>query len=142
MAIPIEKVQHLFEEGEKGDSCWPWVGRLDRHGYGQFTLGRKTMLAHRVVYQAIIGPIPVGMTLDHLCRVRRCVNPSHLEPVTKQENTLRGDGPTAQNARKTHCPAGHPYEGPNLYINQGRRHCRLCIRRRTVEHLRRRAGRE
>ena len=79
-------------------------------------------LAHRVAYELQVGPIPVGLQLDHLCRVRSCVNPAHLEPVTSAENTRRG-----LRAMKTHCPQGHPYAGENLLIRPtGQRRCRTC----------------
>lgn len=74
------------------------------------------------------GPIPEGLVIDHLCRNRGCVNPDHLEAVTQRENILRGEGLAAANARKTHCPKGHPYSGENLYVvpSSGRRQCRIC----------------
>lgn len=81
-----------------------------------------------------VGPIPEGMDLDHTCRNRGCVNPEHLEPVTTQVNTLRGIGPTAENARKTHCKHGHPLEGDNLYVDpEGKRKCRACMERIQAE---------
>lgn len=94
--------------------CWIWAGSKDRHGYGHLYIrgtgppyGPKQ--AHRIVYEALVGDIPQGMQLDHLCRVPACVNPEHLEPVTQKTNILRGVGLTAQNAKKTHCPHGHAY---------------------------------
>ena len=84
----------------------------------------KCIAVHRLVYELFVGSIPVGLTLDHLCRVRHCVNPAHLEPVTLAENTLRGEGPTAVNSRKTHCPKGHPYD----VMDSGRRRCLVCRR--------------
>lgn len=94
--------------------CWLWAGSKDAKGYGHIYMrGSKPPYgpaqAHRVVYEALVGPIPEDMQLDHLCRVPACVNPEHLEPVTQKKNILRGVGVTAQNARKTHCPHGHPY---------------------------------
>jgi hypothetical protein len=71
--------------------CWVWVGRLNRNGYGRVALGGREPMAHRASYEAHVGPIPEGLVLDHLCRVRCCINPRHLEPVTVQENTLRGE---------------------------------------------------
>lgn len=70
-------------------ACWPWPGRIDKHGYGRCKVGKKAMLAHRAVYEALIGEIPTGLTLDHLCRNRSCCNPRHLDPCTGGENTLR-----------------------------------------------------
>jgi len=111
------------------DDCWEWRAYRRPNGYGQFdtlkVLG--TNLAHRAAYLLLVGPIPAGLTLDHLCRNRGCVNPSHLEPVTAGENVLRGIGPTAANARRTHCIHGHPFSGGNLYMHpSGQRMCRTC----------------
>lgn len=85
-------------------------------------------MSHRIVYEALIGQIPSGMVLDHLCRVRNCVNPQHLEPVTNRANILRGNTPSAENARKTHCQNGHLLAGDNLGFNKSRRLCRTCNR--------------
>lgn len=121
--------------------CWIWTaGRRGPDGYGGFTPTRKrTVFAHRYAYELLVGPIPDGLELDHLCRVRPCVNPSHLEPVTHRENVMRGRAVTAINARKTHCPQGHPYSGANLRFNTGGdRVCRACHRKRVSEEARRR----
>lgn len=119
---------------DKTDGCWLWKGqRFVSSGYGQFSVGGRARVAHKVAYQWLVGPVPDGLELDHLCRVRHCVNPSHLEAVTHQENTLRGVGPTAANALKTHCPAGHPYDEANTYVTPTRptaRYCRACTRLR------------
>lgn len=124
-------------ETELETPCVEWEGGKDRDGYGQISAtvrGRRTTLrAHRVSYEKHIGPIPVGLTLDHLCRNRGCVNPKHLEPVTNRENVLRGQGPAAVNARRTHCVHGHEFTPENTYtyVNEsyphGRRVCRTCI---------------
>jgi hypothetical protein len=113
--------------------CWEWTAALNvkEDGYGSFGGNGQIVLAHRFSYVLLVGPIPEGLTLDHLCRNRRCVNPDHLEPVTLRENILRGEGLTAKNARKTHCPSGHPYSGENLYVSpKGDRRCRSCRRER------------
>ena len=116
--------------------CWLWHGSLVK-GYGSLVVDhpvnrRKTGLAHRVAYEWVRGPIPAGLTLDHLCRVRRCVNPFHLEPVTNRENILRGESPAAQHTRVTACPQGHPYDHANTWIRIRRggpqRVCRTCER--------------
>lgn len=108
------------------DECWPWTGAMQGQGYGQY--GKPMRLAHRISYEFFVGPIPEGLTLDHLCRNRQCVNPSHLEPVTRGENVLRGESLPARNARKTHCPKGHPYDDINTYVspNTGWRQCKAC----------------
>ena len=113
--------------------CWNWTastqGPDPDHQYGQIRMGgreSKVGLAHRVVYELVIGQIPAGLDLDHLCRNTRCVNPAHLEPVTHRENILRGIAPAAINARKTHCVAGHELALDNLIVRDGHRHCRAC----------------
>lgn len=114
--------------------CWPWQGRLMANGYGRLS----NRLAHRVSYELLVGQIPEGLTLDHLCRNRRCVNPKHLDPVTHRVNILRGTGASARHARKTHCPYGHPFSGENLRIERsGQRACRTCCRLRGAAKRRR-----
>lgn len=120
------------------DGCWIWRGALNEGGYGIVQLGRGigTDRTHRVVYRAMVGEIPAGLTLDHLCHRPACVNPAHLDPVTRTENTLRqwavGKGNAgASNVLKTHCPHGHPYDEANTRKDKnGRRHCRTCERLR------------
>jgi hypothetical protein len=108
--------------------CWIWIGaRNGKDGYGSFRVTGQPTVAHRAGYQLIVGPIPEGLTLDHLCRNRRCVNPQHLEPVPFAVNVARGESPTAVNARKTHCPQGHPYDEINtMPRRRGGRNCRAC----------------
>ncbi len=105
--------------------CWGWKGGLTL-GYGSFFVRGGTRRAHRVSYELFKGPIPDGLTLDHLCRVRNCVNPAYLEPVTQHKNVLRGGGLAAINARKTHCPRGHPYSPENTQMEGRKRRCRIC----------------
>jgi hypothetical protein len=112
--------------------CWIWVGGHNSDGYGAFSLGGrgKNGPAHRFAYELLIGPVAVGLELDHLCRVPDCVNPAHLEPVTHAENTRRGRAGVHQ-AAKTHCPHGHPYDEANTYrARNGQRVCRACQRER------------
>jgi hypothetical protein len=109
------------------DQCWEWRGARDPNGYGTFTVARKvTHFAHRYAYELFVGPIPEGLVIDHLCRNRGCINPTHMEPVTNAENVLRGEGPTAVNARKTHCKRGHPFDDVNTYVYAKGRACRMC----------------
>lgn len=116
---------------EPNTGCWLWISTLDRHGYGVLSVKNKTVFAHRFSYQRSIGPIPDGLTLDHLCRVRSCVNPVHLQPISSRENVLRGEGTGARNARKTHCLVGHEFNDENKYINaRGERQCRPCNAKR------------
>ncbi len=116
--------------------CWLWVGPLGRLGYGRARhKGGKNGLAHRVVWESLVGGIPNDLEFDHLCRVRNCVNPDHLELVTHAENVARGtDTIQARARRKRYCLKGHPLFGPNLYVTpQGSRKCRDCGRRRNRE---------
>ena len=109
------------------NGCWIWLGKRGWGGYGQICINRITRPIHRVFYEERHGPIPDGLVTDHLCRNILCVNPAHLEIVTSKENTLRGIGPTAINARKTHCKRGHPLSGDNLFPSRkGWRICKTC----------------
>ena len=130
-------LSHIVEADENG--CWIWQASKRPNGYGQVRVAGRNMLAHRWAYELLVGPIPDGLVLDHLCRVIACVNPAHLEPVTQRENTLRGEGLPAQRARKTHCVHGHEFTDANTYRDpnrNGRRTCRICAR----EHDRRRGS--
>lgn len=112
-----------YIEDEQG--CWIWQRSVAQNGYGRLydAVHRRELLAHRHVYELMVGPIPEGLTLDHLCRVRRCVNPSHLDPCTLGENTMRGEGVATQNARKTHCKRGHEFDA---VTPEGHRRCLRC----------------
>ena len=104
-------------------TCWNWTGAIHIKGYGQFRRRGINWRAHRLVYEWFVGLIPEGMTLDHLCRNKRCVNPDHLEVTTNEENTRRS---WKFRVRPTHCHNGHPFDEENTYLNSGRRHCRAC----------------
>lgn len=110
--------------------CWNWLASLNGHGYGQFHLSNsQNIAAHIFAYRLVKGNIPKGLELDHLCRNRKCVNPDHLEPVTRKENLIRGKTLVAQNLKRTHCPKGHPYSDENLTNwekKQGKRSCKTC----------------
>lgn len=110
----------------KENGCWQFIGSLVKGGYGRIQVNGKRMLAHRYMYEQKFGKISKGLTVDHLCRNPSCLNPDHFELVTLAENVLRGNGPCAINARKTHCKRGHKLGGHNLLIRSGKRQCRIC----------------
>ncbi|MQB01861.1 MAG: HNH endonuclease [Actinobacteria bacterium] len=140
------EAERFWEKVNKDDSsgCWLWTSTLNIGGYGYFKvavvgsapslwLGEKPQAvyrhcyAHRWAWIDTRGPIPDGLTLDHLCRVRHCVNPNHLEPVTIDVNINRGNPRSKQLAARTHCNAGHPYDEANTYqMPDGSRRCRAC----------------
>lgn len=126
----LSKAVINFETG-----CWEWNGQLNSDGYARFGVtAQKNTYAHRLAYELIEGPIPAGLTLDHLCRVRHCINPAHLEPVTSRENSLRSPFTMAsRHAATTHCPSGHEYTPENTMTVKHRngrvtRVCRTCRR--------------
>lgn len=124
-----QKARKYFEDRVvRGNGCWSWAGHVATGtGYAYASTVGFHGPAHRLSYQIFIGPIPDGLHLDHLCRIRSCVNPQHVEPVTPAENVLRGVGITATNAHKTHCLRGHPFLGDNLLRRpDGSRGCRIC----------------
>lgn len=111
--------------------CWEWTGALDGRGYGVFYEGpgRETQRAHRVAYRLLVGEPPEDVVLDHLCRIHRCVNPDHLDPVSNRENLVRGYGFAGVNIRKSTCPQGHTYDSTrvNRHGNPAR-FCSRCLR--------------
>jgi hypothetical protein len=121
--------------------CLLWNAGLNRNGYGIFLLDGKSTLAHRVAYEMYVGPIPTGLSLDHVChnrdkgcqggsacKHRRCTNVQHLEPVTRRENLDRGRDPNSNRTPKTHCANNHPFTPENTLIDQGKRRCKTCRR--------------
>jgi hypothetical protein len=149
--MPRDRWKHLGPEpfwrlvDKSGpDGCWLWLGKHDRNGYGQVSVGRTTTTAHRHAYVLLVGPIPEGLVLDHTCKIRDCVNPAHLDPVTQRENLMRS--PTtfqAVNAAKTHCIHGHLFDDANTYRWQRpdgtwKRTCRMCAIERSRAYYQRR----
>ena len=124
----VTPVMRFCQKVQLGPACWEWTA-AKQFGYGQIRWGDRLTHAHRVSYELFVGPIPGGHQIDHLCRNRGCVNPEHLEPVTQAENIRRGEGASARNARKTHCPKGHEYTPDNIYTHMGKwRMCKACTR--------------
>lgn len=131
-------LSHIDQRGE--DQCWPWTSTISPTGYGMSVKpGGGSTGVHRLVYQAFVGEIPEGQDIDHLCHLpeacvggptcphRRCCNPRHLAPEEPVANTMRGNSPSAINARKTHCQNGHEFNQVNTYVNpKGHRTCRPC----------------
>jgi hypothetical protein len=140
MAKPPRPLRERIEAAISVDAngCWIWQGPRTPYGYGIFHTGsrvdgtKRQGGAHRAAYEMFVGPIPEGLELDHLCRVRACVNPDHLEPVTHLENMRR-----APASQKTHCLRGHEYTPENTRLHRGKRACRTCI----VESEKRRQAR-
>lgn len=123
------------------DSCWLWMGAVNAYGYGYINLtyaerkatGHHTLMVPSFALEAMRGPLPPGIIPDHLCKMRRCANPRHLDPVTQAMNVLRGNSPSGLNARKTHCKHGHPLTEANVYLGEeGHRRCRECGRLRAL----------
>ena len=123
------------------NGCWEWAGCLT-HGYGIFHVpGTKNCVAraHEFAYQHLVSPVPEGLELDHLCHNPKCVNPKHLDPVTHQENMIRGLAFNSNrgNCLKTHCIQGHPFNETNTYIGKdGHRHCLACLKERSQRYYR------
>lgn len=122
----LDAFLHGFERIAKPEiGCWEWASGSP---YGQVQHLGKVMGAHRMSYWHFIGPIPDGLVIDHLCRNPRCVRPDHLDVVPPHINNLRGASPSALNARKTQCHAGHPFNETNTLMKPNRRYCRICRR--------------
>jgi hypothetical protein len=136
---PLERFERQLRASQSG--CVEWTGRIDRYGYGQFRPGGRDTShcgAHRWSYEHFVGQIQPGTHIDHLCRNRKCVNPWHLELVTPRENVMRGLGPAAVNARKTHCIHGHPLTPDNIYTSSGMRTCKICKKATSARNYRKR----
>lgn len=121
---------------QRGD-CWEWRGCRLPSGYGNVHVNGTTQLAHRMAYEIAKGKILPGYQIDHLCRHRWCVRPSHLEAVLPKENTRRSRSPAAENAKKTHCRRGHALTKENIYLRiRYERECRACLSDRARERSR------
>lgn len=123
-------------EPEPNSGCWLWTAACYENGYGAFKFDGRTRLVHRISYMALIGVISPGLQVDHLCRVRCCVNPAHMEPVTSRVNLLRGVGFSAVNSQKTVAACGHPFNSSRY--EKGRIRCRICsvcFQKRKAEYM-------
>ena len=138
ICAPPEEIFWRQVMTEPNSGCWLWIGSLNHKGYGLIQFGPRSnrciMSVHRFAYEHWRGPIADGLELDHICRVRCCANPLHLEQVSHRENILRGQAPSAQNARRTHCKHGHALTPQNIYepspSSPNARICRICTKRR------------
>lgn len=129
----VNKAGPVSERRPDLGPCWVWTGGGWPSGYGSFRVNGVKVGAHRYAYERLVGPIPEGLVVDHLCFNRSCVRPAHLEVVTFRENILRGDNTAAQFARRSNCLRGHCFDPPNGYItSQGARGCRACDRIRSA----------
>jgi hypothetical protein len=128
-----QSVSRFWMQVARGDGCWLWMGPINQMGYGRATHRGRRQLAHRVAFELTNGPVPDGLVLDHLCRVKACVNPAHLEAVTNRENVRRG----LKGVLTTHCPKGHPYDEVNTHYHEGHRYCRACGRASTAARRKR-----
>ena len=137
----IEAIGMLGSNVRDSWNCWYWTGSYSASGYGQVwsRVHKGPKRPHRIAYELLVGPIPEGLQLDHLCRVRGCVNPDHLRIVTCRENSFAPGARCVQaiNAAKTHCPVGHSYDKANTYHHGGRRSCLACQRVRLSRRDRR-----
>ncbi|KKL82601.1 hypothetical protein LCGC14_1983150 [marine sediment metagenome] len=122
LKVPVK--DRFWTKANKTDTCWLWTANLDECGYRRISMNRIMRGAHRISYQMIVGEIPEGLEIDHLCRVRHCVNPDHLEVVTHKANTERS---VHRNSLKVECQFGHPFDKENTYNKgDGSRGCRIC----------------
>lgn len=129
----LSHAQRFWARVDGSGDCWLWTGPMHSRGYGTMSVyvgygTTRSQYAHRLAWEFLVGPIPKGLNIDHLCKNKLCVNPDHLEPVTQRVNVRRGI-----TAKKTHCKWGHLLQGANLYIrpDTGTRVCRRCSQDRS-----------
>ena len=119
---------------EPNTGCWLWLGSVSQDGYSQ--VGKPPWSGHRIAFEVKHGPVPEGMEVDHICRVRCCVNPDHMQPLTHYDNLIKSYRKVSPNSLKTHCPKGHPLDGENLRLKKTStrlgvsRQCKACERDR------------
>lgn len=135
--------ERIMAKVRMGPGCWEWQGTRNELGYGLTSAEGQRVRVHRFIYELLIGPIPDGLVLDHLCRNPPCCNPAHLEPVTQGENVRRGvviPRRRERSANRTHCRRGHELTPENTYVvaKTGYRKCRKC---NAAAHQRRKAQR-
>lgn len=132
LTLTDKDLSRLWSKVVKGpgeNDCWGWTDALSEDGYAYLGVGGRKgrkFLVHRLLYELVIGPIPDGKELDHLCRIPWCVRPDHQEPVTRRIHLLRGQTIAARNAVATHCIHGHPFDVANTHWYKGHRQCRRC----------------
>lgn len=129
-----ERLLHYLPNRSEGE-CWLWNGSTNGRGYGVMNIGKVQYRAHRLAYEVWVGPIPDGLTLDHVkawgCTSSLCCNPAHLEPVTAGENSLRGDCPWAEHRRQEKCIRGHEFDLTRVVDGKEYRDCSECRRIRS-----------
>lgn len=149
---PPRTVTEFLAVKRKKRDCWEWPRFVNKQGYGVVypRLSNRTeyvyVNVHRYLYLMLVGDVPEGWDVDHLCRNRRCANPSHLEAVPVGVNIRRGTNPAAQNARRSECRSGHPLDGPDAdlsvyWVEHGRRVCRICLNETARKNHHRRTAR-
>ncbi len=140
--------ERFWMKVDRTADCWIWKACQTPHGYGQFSVAGRIVMAHRFAYEVLVGPIPDGHVIDHLCRNRGCVNVAHMEVTDHRTNILRGTGYSARKAAQTTCKAGHVFDEHNTRLQKSKTHvsriCRECRRAysRDWERLRRRRRKE